>query len=66
MQKCEISELKRIKALILTSRDSKIFHEQFHVEMPEPPQFVNTPGQNLSEPRRGGNLRRPRRKGGDG
>ena len=48
MQKCEISELKRIKALILTSRDSKIFHEQFHVEMPEPPEFLINPGHNFS------------------
>ena len=48
MQKCEITELKHIKALILTSRDSKIFHEQFHVEMPEPPQFVINPGQNFA------------------
>ena len=48
VQKCEISELKRIKALILTSRDSKIFHEQFNVEMPEPPQFMISSGQNFS------------------
>ena len=48
VHKCEISELKHIKALILTSQDSKIFHEQFQVEMPELPQFVIAPGQNFS------------------
>ena len=48
VQKCEISELKHIKALILTSRDSKVFHEQFCVEMPDPPQFMINEGQNFS------------------
>ena len=48
LQKCEISELRKIKSLIITSRDSKIFHNQFKVEMPEPPQFMIEPGQNFS------------------
>ena len=44
----EVSELKKIKALILTSRESKIFHEHFKVEMPDPPQFRISDGQNFS------------------
>ena len=43
-----MSELKRIKALILTSRESKVFHEHFKVEMPEPPEFMISEGQNFS------------------
>ena len=34
--------------MIITSRDSKIFHNQFKVEMPEPPLFMIEPGQNFS------------------
>jgi hypothetical protein len=48
VQKVEVSELKKIKALILTSRESKIFHEHFKVEMPDPPQFRISDGQNFS------------------
>jgi hypothetical protein len=48
VQKVEVSELKKIKALILTSRESKVFHEHFKIEMPEPPQFMISEGQNFS------------------
>ena len=48
VQKVEVSELKRIKALILTSRESKVFHENFKVEMPDPPEFMISEGQNFS------------------
>jgi hypothetical protein len=48
VQKCDLTELKRIKSLILTSRDSKIFHQNFKVELPEPPEFQIEPGQNYT------------------
>ena len=48
VQKCDLTELKRIKSLILTSRDSKIFHQNFKVELPEPPVFQIEPGQNFA------------------
>ena len=48
VKKVEVSELKKIKALILTSRESKVFHEHFKIEMPEPPQFMISEGQKFS------------------
>ena len=44
----EKTELKRIKALVLTIRDSKVFSQQFSCELPDPPQFKIAPGQNFS------------------
>ena len=40
--------MKKIKALILTTRDSKVFSQQFNNELPDPPQFKIAPGQNFS------------------
>jgi hypothetical protein len=48
VQKCDLTELKRIKSLILTTRDSKVFHQNFKVELPEPPVFEIEPGQNFA------------------